>query len=109
MVPKGLVESSVNTMKLHIFGCPTKVGYAIRRPTILLGAVCGPLDLLLLSTPHLFPPPLHLPPRTPFYETVGNLLKHGLIGPSTLAYPPGKNELREGAVELLAFERYSNI
>ena len=36
-------------MKLHSIDGPTQVGYAKRRPTVLVGAVCGYLDSLFLT------------------------------------------------------------
>ena len=47
-------------MKRHSIDGSTQVGYAKRRPTVLVGAVCDYLDLLFLSIPYLssfFPSP----------------------------------------------------
>ena len=48
IIPEGLVGSSENTMKLPIRRSFTTrlVGCTMQRPTVLIGAVCGYLDLL---------------------------------------------------------------
>ena len=39
-------------MKLYTFDGLIKVGYATQRPTVLVAAVCGSLDLFFLSIPY---------------------------------------------------------
>ena len=71
-------------MKLHSIDGLTQVGYAKQRPTVLVGTVFNYLDSFTLTVNpvsfFLFSPLLLL-------ETVGNLLKHCLIGPSNSSIP----------------------
>lgn len=76
--PEGFVGSSENIMKLYIFGGPLLFDYAKQKPTVLVGAICSPLDLLFLSIPYLPPPTTTRP--THFFETVRNFQKHFLTG-----------------------------
>ena len=47
IVSEGWAGSIENSMKLHSIDGLTQVGYAKQRPTVLVGAVCDYLDLLV--------------------------------------------------------------
>ena len=80
IVPEWWVGSSEQTMKLYTFDGLTQAGYAMQKPTEIVGAIYAYLDFLLLSIPYLSSsvPALH-----PFLcETVKNLLNHCPRAPS---------------------------